>query len=181
MPRIEMSALAWLGLILAVLVTGCESAPYVSQLATPTVAVVASSGTDAPSPPAPLVRVDGDLTPVARIGEPVVLELSVSNVGPRDIHDLTIVVNDAYLAEMIGVEATPNAIRYNQMGGEYFAFRTLPRGVTEHYVIRMSPDQAGDFLAKIDVVEWSSWNMAPLSEVDGGVAEFTSETQVLSR
>lgn len=178
--RIEAVALAWLALMLTLLATGCGSAADTSRT-TPSIGAVVTPSVEAPQVAGPTVRVEGDLTPLARVGESVVLELSVSNLGPRDIQDLTIVVNDAYLAEMVGVEATPNAIRYNQMGGEYFAFSTLPKGATGHYVIRMSPDTVGDFTAKVDVAEWSASSMAPLPDADGGAAEYLYETRVLPR
>jgi len=174
----DLSALARLLLVLTVFEFGCASAPSPSPAATDPVAI--EQATEVRVATAPVVHVESDLTRVAQVGGEIILELSVSNVGPRDIQDLTIIVNDAFLAKMAAVATNPNAIRHNEQGGEYFTFGTLAKGSMERYVIRMSPNEAGAFSANVDVAEWSSSDMLPLAEADGGVAEYTYETQVVA-
>lgn len=174
----DLVALTRIVFVLTVLLIGCASAP--SPSATASIPTTIDQGSEVRTRRTPLVRVDSDLTPMAEVGGEIVLEFSVSNVGPRDIRDLTIIVNDAYLAKMAVLETRPSAIRFNEQGGEYFVFGTLPKGTSQNYVIRMSPNDAGDFVADVDVAEWSSPDMAPLPETDGGVAEYAYETLVTS-
>src|SRR5215467_7429452 len=142
-----MRALSLSTLLLTVLLVACE--PPSSPNETSVEPTVSEQGHDADPTTLPLVRVYSDLTPVARVGGDVVLELDVSNVGPRDIQDLTIIVNDAYMANMARVETNPAAVRHNEQGGEYFTFGTLPKAARRRYVIRMSPNEAGAFLARV--------------------------------
>ena len=128
-----------------------------------------------------LVRVDTGLSPFVQVGGEIILELDVTNVGPRDIQDLTIIVNDAYIAMMAVFETSPSAIRHNEQGGEYFTFGALAKGKTQRYVIRMSPKDPGTFIADVDVAGWSPSNMVPLPQDGGGVAEFTYGTDVAQK
>src|SRR5262249_39733751 len=175
--RSAIRALSVPTLLLPFLLVACE--PTSSPNATPVVTTISEQDGDADTTATPLVRVDSDITPVARVGGDVVLELDVSNVGPRDIQDLTIIVNDAYMANMARVETNPAAVRHNEQSGEYFTFGTLPKAARRRYVIRMPPNEPGAFLARVAVAEWSPTNMLPLAEAEGGVAEYAHEIQVL--
>lgn len=172
-------ASARLFLALALLLTGCGSTSPPSTSAT--FSRTEGQAIDVRRSASPLVRVDSDLTPAALVGGEMVLELRVSNVGRRDIRDLTIILNDAYMSKMTVLETRPRAIRHNEQGGEYFIFRTLPKGATQRYIIRMSPNDTGDFFVDVDIAEWSPPIMAPLPDADGGVAEYVYETQALTR
>lgn len=165
--------------LLTLLLVGCSSTS--SPVATMSVPTAVDQRTDLPTRPAPLVRVDSAVTPIAQVGGEIILEFNVTNVGPRDIRDLTIIVNDAYLAKMAVLETKPPAIRHNEQGGEYFTFGALPKGAMQTYQIRMSPNDPGDFTAEVDLAEWSAEDMVPLPEADGGVAEYAYDTEVLPR
>ena len=138
-----------------------------------------TAGIDRNQPGAGVITVDGELTEAAEVGGEVLLTMAVTNAGPRDIQQLTVIVNLDYVSRMIVLETQPNAIRHSEQGGEYFIFGPLATGQTGNYVIRMSPLQAGEFDATIDVAELSPIDMTPLRSGRGGPAEFTAHTEVV--
>jgi hypothetical protein len=172
------AALAPLLLVLAFVGSGCESTP--SATTTPLAPTAIHREVEASNGSGALVRVDSDLTATAPVRGEIVLAVKVANVGPRDIQDLTVIVSEGYMAEMAVVDTNPNAIRRNEQGGEYFIFSTLPKGATQTYVIKLTPNDVGDFTTNVDVAEWSSSEMLPLPEASGGVAEYAFETQVFA-
>jgi hypothetical protein len=139
------------------------------------------STVDTSTSSAPVVDVNGGLTDQANVGGDVVLYVDVTNVGSSSIDQVTVVVNDAFLSQMSVQETTPSSIRHNEQGGEYFAFDSLPPGKTGRYVIHLVPRTAGQFTATVDVANWSPVDMWPLPTRDGGLAELTFFTDVLTR
>jgi hypothetical protein len=125
------------------------------------------------------VAVDSDLTEIAQVGGQVVLSIDVTNLGRQDIPQLTLIVNDAYIAGMSVQDTSPDSIRHNEQGGEYFIFGALASGKTGHYVIRMIPLSAGELAATIDVANWSPVDMEPLLLADGGQAHLSAITNVV--
>ena len=99
----------------------------------------------------PADHVRGAGPEIAQVGGQVVLSIDVTNVGGQDIPQLTLIVNDAYIAGMSVQDTSPDSIRHNEQGGEYFIFGALPRGTTGHYIVRMTPLSAGELTATIDV------------------------------
>lgn len=174
-----MTTMTRLLCVLAILLVGCQPFPSPAVTASATPPSNLEAGLSGPN--LPLVRADAALTTVARVGGEIDLLIDVTNVGPRDIKDLTIIVNEAYLANMAVLETSPRAIRHDEQGGEYFTFATLAKGATQEYVIRLSPNQEGEFSADVDVAEWAPAEWSPLPEADGGVAEFTYGTDVVPK
>lgn len=167
-----MLRLPWVMCALLLALVGCVS-PAPAEL---TVSPTADARIDAQSE---RVAIDGDLTQLAPVGGEVVLTIDVTNVGSRDIPQLTLVVNDAYIAGMSVQDTIPNAIRHNEQGGEYFIFGALPQGKTGHYVVRMIPLSAGELNATIDVADWSPVDMQPLLLADGAQAHLSAITEVV--
>jgi hypothetical protein len=161
------------------LVNGCgdvSATPTASPL-TPTTA----AGTEAPASADGLVSVDGALTEVAQVGGEIKLNLAVTNVGPRDIHELAVVISDAYLANLTVLDTVPSATRHNEQGGEYFIFGALARGQTHTYQITMSPRVPGQYDATVFLTDMTPTEIKPLLLAGGGEAKFTDTTSVVPR
>ncbi len=140
-----------------------------------------TSGVSSLTPVVGEVTISGSLTEFAEVGGEISLDLAVTNVGARDIRELTVVISDAYLAKLTVMDTTPRATRHNEQGGEYFIFGPLASGRTQNYQIKMSPREAGEYEATVFLTDLTPTEITPLLRSGGGEARLTDTTEVVAR
>jgi hypothetical protein len=165
--------------IITGLAVGCGDASRKPTLTAPSPTAAPVIQTSGPAPGQ--IAIDGGLTEMAVVGGEIDLDLAVTNVGPRDIQELTIVISDAYMAKLTVMDTMPSATRHNEQGGEYFIFGALPSGQTLNYHIGMSPREPGRYEATVFLTDLTPTEIRPLLQAGGGEAQFTDLTEVVTQ
>ncbi len=136
-----------------------------------------------PTPaPVPVLDVAGRLTPTSYVGGLVTLTITVKNVGPGDIGNLTINVSQGYIKHFVLVRTEPASENDESWGSRIFFFGPLKQGETQTYMIVLSPKEAGEFRGPVLFFDRSigSGIGKQLKFVNGN-EELAAKTTVLAR
>ena len=148
---------------------------------TPTPAPIPKPPTPTPVPE-PVIDVTGRQTTTSSVGGIVTLTITVKNVGPGDIGNLTINVSQTYIKHFVLVRTEPASENDDWWGSRIFFFGALKQGETQTYTIVLSPKEAGEFKGPVLFFDRSigSGIGKQLKFVNGN-QELAARTTVLAR
>lgn len=107
------------------------------------------------------------------------MEVTVSNVGDRDINGLAIKLIQDYAEKMVVVGTDPLAQVADFSGNKYFYFGKLSMGEQRTYRIMMSPLVAGNSAAIVQFAEALPGDIGSSLEDSQGNTELHATTVVL--